>query len=361
MATARGVVTITDVTDGLPTISIIQSNENHTFSATSDGVVSAGDRNNFFNDIIVLIGETQAAYKPNPPLPGEDTNNTYKIGTVLISPSGGVTATITLETVTQISGTGTIDIARLKISAINNTTAVQNVTINVPVIVRRFNKDVFLNIQTTISKAVGGSAASLELTGTRQTFLFSDSAATSPIPTVGPLNSDIVLTAIYDGPVSTNIVWKVSTDGGSYNTFTPTNRGANTSSHILKATDFANASYVTYEVSKGTVTDKFSIVRLDRGDDSYIISARVSSGSLTLKNNTGSVTIYADVFKGGEEITSYAGWVFTWYNGTTAIAGPSIPSPTGITPGPAGVRYITVNATYVTDNGSTTLNILGSN
>ena len=44
MAQARGVVTVTDITDGLPTISILQTNENHTFSATSDGAVTSAAR-----------------------------------------------------------------------------------------------------------------------------------------------------------------------------------------------------------------------------------------------------------------------------------------------------------------------------
>lgn len=356
MPTARGVVTITDITDGLPTISIIQSNENHTFPATSDGVVSTSDRNNFVNDILVLIGATQAAYVTTTPT----VNNTYTTGTPTIAPGGGATPVFTSTSVTEIDGSGSINIARMTISAINSSTAVQSIRVTVPVIVRRLNQNVTISVEVTLSKAVGGSASSLVVNGTRQTFMFNDYLSTAPIDDVN-INGNITLTANYDGPATGNINWFQSTNGGAESALTPSSQGAITSSHVVTRTAFGNSNYITYRVTKGTVEDRLSIVRIDRGEASLIAVPRVTAGSLQLKNNTGSVTITVDLFQGGEEISSYTGWTFQWFNGATAIAGPTTTPPAGVTEvDPSVCRTITVSAAYVPDNGSITLNVLAT-
>jgi hypothetical protein len=356
MPTARGVVTITDITDGLPTISIIQSNENHTFPATSAGVVSATDRNNFTNDILVLVGADQAAYVTITPT----ANNTYTVGTPTVTPAAGVTPVFTSASVTEIDGAGAINIARMTISAMNDTTTVQSVRVSVPVIVRRLNQNVTINVEVTFSKAVGGSASSLTINGTRQNFLFNDYTSSAPIAD-NTINGDITLTAAYDGPASGNISWFQSTNGGAESALTPTVAGATTSTHTVTRAAFGNASYITYRVAKGGVVDRMSVVRIDRGEASYIVVPRVTSGSLQLKNNSGSVTVTVDLFQGSAEVSDYTGWTFQWFNGATAIAGPTTTPPAGVTEvDPTVCRTVTIDASYVPDNGSITLNVVAT-
>jgi hypothetical protein len=356
MPQARGVVTITDITDGLPTISIIQSNENHTLPATSAGVVSPTDRANFVNDIIVLIGADQADYVTSTPT----DNNKYTIGTASVYPTAGVTPVFTSTNVTEIDGSGNINIARMTISAMNDTTTVQSVRVSVPIIVRRLNQNVTITAEVTFSKAVGGSGSSLVLNGTRQTFLFNDYTSTAAIAD-NVINSDITLTAVYDGPASGNIAWTQAPNGGTETALTPTVAGATTSSYTLTRALFGSNNFITFKVSKGTVTDRFSVVRIDRGEASFIAVPRVTAGSLQLKNNSGSVTVTVDLFQGGSEVSSYTGWTFQWFNGATEIASPTATPPAGITEvDPAVCRTITINASYVPDNGSITLNVLAT-
>lgn len=92
------------------------------------------------------------------------------------------------------------------------------------------------------------------------------------------------------------------------------------------------------------------------------ISPRVISGSLQLKNNSGSVTIVADVFRENTEISSYSGWTFTWTDGSTTVtnATAGITLQNGVQgTGDGTNRTITVGAAYVPDNGSSTFNIDG--
>lgn len=356
MATARGVVTVTDIADGLPTISIIQTNENHSFTAASDGSVEASERTAFRNNIAVLVGDTQAGYVTSTPT----VNNTFTIGTLSVTPSGDITPRLGTDSLSAILGTGNIIQAAMVIDAIADDA--RDVQVRLPIIVRRLGVNVTLIAIVTFSKAIGGSAQSVQVEANRRQFVFTSSAATTST------DEDIVLTATGDGNTG-DFTWTRSVDAGTSEPV-PAGQisGTNNNTVTIPDTDFASANNITYRASRGTAADRVSIFRINEIQPFYIVP-RVTSGALDLKNNEGTVTIVADVYEGGNEISSYSGWTFTW-NGPPAndADGTRITltsSVSGITLAnlASGVnRQITISATsYIQNNMAHTLNISATN
>lgn len=351
MAQARGIVTVTDITDGLPTISIIQTNENHTYSASSTGVVPTnllGTTGTYQNDIIVLIGSDQANYVTSTPT----ANNTFTLGTPTVNPVGDITPTVASISATQIDGSGSVNNARVRINAYLDSAS--DVTINYPVIVRRLNQNVTLNIQLSFSKAEGGAGQSVTLTADRQTFSFANTTATLST------DSEITLTAVSDGVSSGNFTWMQSVDGATEVAVPPGQiTGTNNNTVTVSAAQFGNRNTITYRAMRGTASDRVSIVRINNGNAAIYIVARVTAGSLQLKNNSGSVTVVADVYRDNTEVTNYASWTFTWTDGSTTLSSAT----SGITIsdfGGATGRQIVIDAAYVPNNGSSTINIAGT-
>ena len=153
MATARGVLTVTDISDGAPTVSIFQTNENHTFTAEATGTVSTAVREAFVNDLIVLVADTQAAYVTATPT----VNNTYTVGAATVTPTGAITTAVASNAQAPIAGGANINVARVTVTAISQTQ--NSATVVYPVTVRRLNANVTFNIQITFSKAVGVTVA----------------------------------------------------------------------------------------------------------------------------------------------------------------------------------------------------------
>ena len=298
------------------------------------------------NDIIVLIGSDQAGYVTSTPT----ANNTFTLGTPTVSPSGAITTSAAaLASQTEIDGSGTITNARITVTAYPDASG--DAIVNYPVIVRRLNQNVTLNIQLSFSKAEGGAGQSVNVTSSRQFFTFANSTATTST------DSSITLTATSDGIGSGDFTWMQSVDGAT-EVAVPMAQisGTNNNTVTVTAAQFGSSSSITYRATRGTVSDRTSIIRVNNGNAAQYIVARVTSGSLQLKNNSGSVTIVGDIFNDNTEVTNYSDWTFTWMDGgttlTSATAGITISDFGGATN-----RQIVIDATYVPNNGSTTLNI----
>ena len=357
MATARGVVTVTDTTDGLPSINIFQTNENHSFSAPITGVVT--DFSSFHNDFTVFVGDTQAAFVTTTPT----DNNTYTIGNATVTPTAGVAPVFTLTSVAAAGGAGNINVARMTITAY--ATSANDVAVTVPITVRRLNNNVTFQATVTFSKSIGGSAETLQVTANRQTFLYTSSESTT-----ASTDDDISFEAVYDGPDSGSFTWTRSVDGGADASVAGTGP-----SQTLTAADFNTAGagntpadVITYTVARSNVVDRISVVRLNSGDASFIVIPRITSGMLNLKNNSGNVVIVTDVFQGANQLSSLSGWTFQWEgppaNDADGARVTLSDSTTGITLENfnSGVdSQITVDASYIENGLGATLNITGSN
>lgn len=77
--TATGAITIVDITDGTNPISSFMSNENHTFPATTDGAVAAGDIDNYTTTIHIYEGDTEINFDIDNANDTSLANSTYRI------------------------------------------------------------------------------------------------------------------------------------------------------------------------------------------------------------------------------------------------------------------------------------------
>ena len=364
--TASGFMTITDVADGAPSISIFQTNENHTFTATTDGTVS--DFSGYNNDLIVFVAGTQAAYVTTTPT----VNNTYTVGARTPNPTGSITVDSpkTNSQARSDGGTGNINVARLEVSSYPKASG--DATVTIPITIRRNNVNVVVNVVMSFSKAKGGSGESLNLYGSRMTFGYTDSDSTT-----ASTDGDITLTADYAPAGSGSFTWKrtvILTNGTVEN---QQNVTGTISTQTVTATDFNTAATtsgnvgkvaaITYEVTRGQLTDTFTIGRLNNGATTYQVVPLVTAGSSTLKNNSGSVTFGMQVFKGGTKESSLTGWSFA-YNGppandrngtrkalTSADTGITVGTYDGSTTG-----QIQVAAAYVENGYMSTITVTGT-
>jgi hypothetical protein len=362
--TAQGYVTVSDITDGLPTIAVIQTNENHTFPANDLGTVLSADRTAFSNEIIVLSGTDQLTYVTTLPTTGQFR---VTVDTINGTAPGSFTDLTTTLTATaskpKIDASGNTVNVVLAASVISTSVTVKSFIVKLKVEVFRLGEVVTLYTNTTLSKALGGTAHSITVSSSRQNFVFQDAFATAPLPTSGSLNSDIFMNAIYNGPDITNITWQknINGDGTTFVALTGATTSPTSSSKTITTADFpASQQFMTIKVSKAGVEDKISIFRTDRGQANFYIVPEVTAGSLTLKNNSGSVSIVARVYKGGVEVTPLTGWSFVWKNGSTDIS-TSPPSGVTVANNDSGTKAkITINASYIADGTSITLNVTGT-
>jgi hypothetical protein len=357
MPTAHATVSVYDVLDGQPFVSILQTDENHTFQADSDGVVAAGDLADFVNDVAVIVGGVQYAYTTS----ASPSTNQYTLLAGTLNPAAAATLVYTAyrpSSVECIDPNFSGNVGRITITAIDQTKPVKTVTASIGVKVWRATGTVTIYITITFAKAIGGTGSeSLNMSATRLWFAYGDEEETTPLATSGSLNSDITLKASYSGPATGNITWSRTVDGTTWTGFTPTLLHATESYHTLTRSSFNTiaggaGNYITFKATKGSIEDKVSIIRLDYGLGQYTCDVKVYSGNPIFSNNTGSVTLDAYVYKNGVEIPDYHDWTFTWYQGAM-IPGNIVTA--GVTDGHGvtgcGSR-LTVAAAAVPDGGA---------
>ena len=111
--TARGAVTLFDVTDGTNPITAFLTNQNHTFAAMQTGLVSAETRRMFSSMLNVFVGGTQASYDSGLAT-GDGTTgqtaNRFRIASVTSSNSdftvgfNDTNSAVTVDTVSRAPG-----------------------------------------------------------------------------------------------------------------------------------------------------------------------------------------------------------------------------------------------------------------
>ena len=114
-----GVVTVTDVRDGVTPPSVVLTNESHTFQATSEGVIA--DATGFECEAAVFVGTDAYTYTTAASPTG--SNFTIVGGAIAVQPSGhDLSVTVSATGVITVSDTGSLSTGFLDADSINNVT-----------------------------------------------------------------------------------------------------------------------------------------------------------------------------------------------------------------------------------------------
>ena len=341
-------------------ITVLLTNENHTFTAVSTGAVSDTARDAFRTDIIVFEGIVQLAYNANR---NALADGEYTIDTANINYSSqGTPITLSAPTAATVND---VVVARFGVITIPNTVNTEVVTI--PLIIRQEGEDIEYDATIRFSKAIGGSAESLNIVASRQYFTFANSTITSSS------DSSITITADYDGGDTGDFVWTRVVNGGSQESVANT-----TGSLTVTSSDFGNSRNIVYTVNRGGVSDSLTIASLrngDRGEQGepaidILIETRMrptefpadsndaadsvdpamwprSSDGFYFRNNQGAEkTLVAFVFIGGVEATNtqHQSFGYTWTRNGVSF------NPTDTTAA-LNSRWLPVDANDVEDGG----------
>ncbi len=204
---ARGAVTIVDINDGSNPISAVLTNQNHTFPANENGVVTAATRQLFSTGAVVYIGNVLATLSTDATL----ANNEYRIkpvgtGTTDTRITSGadwaisVSAVTGLLTVTAIPSTSTNTCTVAVIIEYKDPTQNTNGTIELTLTLSRVNE------------GAGGSV--INLSATSQTF-FADFGGSF----LAEGNSDIIMGIDVGGSPGAQ-TYSVSQNGNPFATVT---------------------------------------------------------------------------------------------------------------------------------------------
>jgi len=196
----RGYITISDVSDGRGGITLVLSNENHTFPATQEGVVADAARTAFDCRVEVYVETTRYRYESgsgNPTASGR-----WKLGE--ITPGSGTTAQVTPEsgatpryvdiTLTKSGNTGFFQ---------GGNSSPDTLTIEVPILINIGGNVVSASRTITLAKAKGGSASLLQLIVTAF-MIAAEANRTAKTP-----NATIIMTAALENiPGTDDVTWE---------------------------------------------------------------------------------------------------------------------------------------------------------
>jgi hypothetical protein len=321
---------ISDGADGIDALTIINTNQSHTFPAGSDGVVS--DYSNSGTDIKVFEGTASLSYD------GVGTSD----GTWTVSSAQSPAATLTIGSITDNGD----DITIGDHSSMSN--SVSNVTITYTITGKRKNgTDFEVDTTQTITKAKDGATAkNLTVTSDSQVYVFDDAADNTAADdtirvyinqqnlsaTIG--TGDITITDALAGSITTPSLTGTVTDGTGEQYFDIT---FNTSSGDITSKTQLPVSIL---VQKDSITDSTSLNKLEGGASNapmYFISAlngtqiKNSKGNLDfqiLESAPGALNVVSSgnikIYSGSNLITTYAGVTGTDYAptiGASAITG----------------------------------------
>ena len=299
---AQGAVTIVDIQDGIHPISIVLSNQSHTFAADNAGVIPDAERTAFSCAVYAYIGSTRITYDgaatPEP--------STYKLTTT--NPAGWVSLTtitasqavITMNSVPvgTTNKTGQIEVQLSVKNSLGNTTVV--------------------DVVISLSKAIEGAAGQIvRLTPNRQTFQFDEYGATT--------DGNIVIDVASEGNTGA-LTAQYSANGGAWSTLN-VGASANQASIIdidgtvpdtitITPANFGTSDVFSIKVGGDTGGgDTLSLIKIQDGSTgagSLLVVINSSTGGFVFKNNTGAsktltVTTY-DMATGGTVTPSAYQW-----------------------------------------------------
>ena len=361
MPVVQGFISVTDLVDGVVGNAVIFTNENHTYVADADGLVSPGEIAMYTNDVFVEAGIVDIVYDAGTDLLNQ-ANNTFRLATT----SGVINNT----TQTVVSGTADLDVnlagtagdADVTITITDKNTAntvgffdtggPDSVLITVPVSVRTTSGTVTYNKTISISKALGGSAPYVRMTSSDQTVEY---PYLGSAPKSGQAN--IVMNALsFNTPASVGNnadtgLWFRSIDGTTFTQIVSTDTGVtlageNTDNSSLTITTagynafLGSARRVLFRfvrqagadiVANHLIFDQISVFRVDDAETGYSTYIEVVAGTTAFKNgiayDANNPATYGDlkvnVFSGDTAVTvtNAADITYQWTkNGVDLVA-----------------------------------------
>jgi hypothetical protein len=327
--TSVGAVTIADIKDGINPLSMVLSNQSHTFAADNTGTTTAAEKNKFMCEVFCFVGATRATYQA-----ANTSNNTYNV--TITSPTGWATTTAVVNNQLQIKAgtvpTGTINVTATVNLSINIRNSIGNVT----------------NITGVISlaKAIeGAGGAIIVMKPNRQTFRFNELNATS--------DGSITMTVETQGNTGALTALK-SVNGGAFSELTigagegfassiDFDGAGDNDAIVITAANFGTSDIMSIRVQGTDTSDTVSLIKIQDGKTgaaSLLVTISSNVGGFQFKNNAGAVkTLTAKVYDmaDGSEITT--GLTYQWYVDGVNQTGKT-------------AKTITVSASDIPDGGS---------
>ncbi len=330
MRTSVGAITISDIRDGIHPLSLVLSNQSHTFAADNLGTVVSAEKTKFSCVPFVYVGDARATYDAT-----LSVNNTYKI---TVTDSAGWVSTLT-ETLGQlvitaatvpggvINKTGTFELSITVKNSIGNTTIIETVI--------------------SLAKAIEGTGGAIvSLVPSRQTFRFDEAGAstdgdiTIPVSSFGnvgslsatyALNGSTSYSALTQGTIA-NKAKALDVDGAGGN-----------DQIIISKENFGTADVFTVKVTGATGgVDTISIVKIQKGDTgaaALLVSITSSNAGFAFKNNSGAAkTLTAEVHDMADGSKLTAGITYQWKKNGTNVG--------------TNINTFVVTASDIADGGS---------
>ena len=354
--TVTGVTTISDVRDGVSPPTIYLTNENHTFVAGADGSVS--DFSGFTTEAQVFVGTSEYNFQAGS---GSTTGTNFRLGTPTVTPStADITVTVSASGVITVSDGNTIT------TGFADGTTVNEFTVSVPVTVGGFGTTTF-NRLISFSKSIGGTAPIIRVESNTQTVEYNQAGTVAR-------TDNIVITANELNFTSTgNVTWEhragasgaFAVTSGAGITINTTDPETLTITPAAYNTLLTTNRTVTFRARRGgTITapelyDQITVARVNDGEAAITVIIQPTSGNTTLRSDSDSVTIRADVYQAGTLLTPAGDWDYTWFKDGTELTAANIETMTGnanatyVSGGTATQsRSIIVEGDGVTDNGA---------
>lgn len=326
-----GVVTVTDVRDGVTPPSVLLTNESHTFAATAGGVIV--DLSGFSSEVQAYVGTDAYTYTTS----ATPTGSTFTIvsGSIAVLPSNAdLTVTVSATgviTVSDAGGSGT---------GFDDDDTINNVTISIPVKIAGFTSNI--NKVITLSKSLGGSAPVVRIESNTQTVEYDqegDIARTENIVvTANELNFND----------HANATWEYRVGGsGSFAALSGTGisisqSSSNADPEVATITPAGFASLVGTNRSitirarrGGTISapqyyDQITIAKVFDGASAISVVITPTVGSTILRSDTDVVVLRADVYKSGTLLTP-GSWTYSWSKDGTTLTAANQAAQTGAT------------------------------
>jgi hypothetical protein len=308
--TSIGAVTIADIKDGINPLSMVLSNQSHTFAADNSGVTTGPEKDKFMCEVFVFVGDTKAIYES-----ANTSNNTYNV--TITDPSGWVTTTAVVNNQLQISlatiPTGTTNVTGLIDLSIDIRNSIGNVT-NVTGVI-------------SLAKAIeGAGGAIIVMKPNRQTFRFDEFNATvdgSITMTVETQGNTGALTALRSLNGAAFAALNVGAGAGFASAIDIDGSGGNDAITITAA-NFGTSDTMAIRVEGTDTSDTVSLIKIQDGKTgaaSILVTIASDVGGFQFKNNAGAAkTLTASVYDMADGSLISSGLTYQWYvDGVTEV------------------------------------------
>ncbi len=367
---ARGAVTIVDINDGSNPIAAVLTNQNHTFAASSSGVVDTATRQLFSTEAIVYIGSTLATLNTD----GNVQNNEFRIKPVGAGATDTKVTSGTGWSVAVDPATGILTVATIPTTNVNSCTVQVAVEYKDPA--QGSTGTVLLTLTLVkVNEGAGGSVISL--TANKQAF-FAEADGTF----LATGNGDVEFTIVTDGSPGSQ-TYETSLNGNPFSAVTSASNVAGgikgfdddtTGVFTTTGTIPVNAQRLlvskenlgandTYAIKVSGATGGSDVITVVKVRDGAVGAAAInvaitsSVGGVVFKNNSGSAKTLSVVVTDAKDGSTLTPTSYQWLkNGSQINVDNSTNRNVVSTGGEAanGLAYstIVVGPEDVTDNSS---------